>query len=323
MAVLRPANFNNTIAYAQGNRVYYNGTVYEARNAIAANASGNPIPVDNTNWKVYSVLNIEDYYSLQEIVGEILNQNNTEGYINNSIPAFIQYAEEQLNDLLYPPNQRVARVYQVDDDSKFRIPQNLNKIDHIRIDTDGAVSDYILDQGSIMIVSRERSTYEDLRQRYENDNYLGSFNNYQFPAYRQEGPYIYIAPKLDAGTRVELQYYQLVPNLGSTANSVTVINGVEFPINSAGQTLDQWIAAGNTEATFVQNIVTVTNNLWISMCPNLLKAGAVAEGFMQLENKPAADMWKEQFGELLESTRSQIDDFKTDQDQSPDQQVAY
>ena len=63
-----------------------------------------------------------------------------------------------------------------------------------------------------------------------------------------DNQYIYVAPEYDSGTELEVEYYQEVPYLGATLNRV---NDEYQPINSAGQTVTQWIAASNsnTQAT--------------------------------------------------------------------------
>ena len=61
---IRPELWLTTSSYAIGDRVTYNGVGYEA---IVATTPTDLFPSGNSNWEVFAVFEILDYYSLQEM----------------------------------------------------------------------------------------------------------------------------------------------------------------------------------------------------------------------------------------------------------------
>ena len=317
MAIIIPSNWVSTQAYAVGARVNYNGVGYECITAVAANSGGNTIPVGNTSWDVFAVFRITDYYSLQEAVELSLNTDDEE--VNRSIPLFIQNTERKIGKLLRSPAQLISRDFMVDADSKFAIPSDMLEVYHLRTKAESAGLD-LRSKGSISVQRADRTNFEELKQYYTGTTYRYDYAHYEFPLFRSDSTNIYIAPDFDAGTEFEMMYYQEVPELGSI---VGLVNADYVAVNDSDQTLAQWVAAGNSASTFVQATSPVTNNLWSATVPHLLKAGACREAEEYLSNSQKAQMWDEQFRELLVATETEFRKYDAGGSQFITQSTAY
>ena len=240
MAIRRvPDAWSSTAAYSVGDLVLYNGVVFENTTAVTASTSGNDDPIGNSSWKFDGVHRIVDYYSLQYAVEETLNTSDK--IVINQIPQYIQSTETKLAKVLRSPAQVAERVFTVDAESKFRIPSDLLEVIHIRVNEDSR-GHSLRDQGSISIQKSDRTTHEEIRQRYINSGaYNPGYEEVEFPVYRLDGEYVRIAPDYDEGTEFLFQYYQEEPELGTIVSDV---NADYEPLNSDGQTSTQWIAAG-------------------------------------------------------------------------------
>ena len=317
---IRPNAWVPTQAYSVGDRVFYNGVGYEANSTIAANPASNSIPTGNTSWEAFAVFEITDYHSLQEDI--LLELNTDSPLICASIPKFIAAAEVTMSKFLRSPAQRVTRQFEVDSNGSFLLPSDVIEIDHLRTnDTEGS-DRTLLERGSISIQKTNRTVYEEVRQYYRSNPFF-SGEIYSYPVYYVEGQRIRIAPTYDEGTEVLMTYWQKVPQLGRTGLQTRVIDDVAVAVNSAGQTLAEWIAAGNAESTFVQGTLIITSNLWTATTPELIKAAACAEGFRALENDTSTQQWDERFKLLAELTVEEFKRFETSGSQSIRQKTAY
>ncbi len=320
MAIKKPAAWLSTSAYSVGDKVSYKEIGFECIVAVAADPDGNTDPIDNTSWKSYAVFNVDNFYALQESVQQGLK--NEDAFIENSIPLFIQNAEVQLSKIIRSPAQIITRSFQLDTDSKFAIPSDLLVIKHLRIDTD-TVSGYELRaNGSIQISSADRTAFESLRQEYVGGRSGRTYGN-EYPLYRTDDEYFYIAPDFDSDMKVELTYVQDVPTLGST---VGLVNDDYEPINADGQDLEQWIAAdpdNNNSGNFIAADTEVIQNLWTATLPHVLKAGALSEGFAYLNDDVQSQLWEGRFRNLLKESASAFEEFQTDRVQEVFQDTSY
>ena len=302
MATIEPAVWSATTDYTSGDRVTYNGIGYEA---TATHTASSTNPVDNSNWKVYAVFRITDYYSLQEFMEFEGNPNND--MVIRSIPSFIQNAEFKMEKFLRSPGQRVRRVFDIDRDSSFELAGDEIEIEHVRRNTDASNGRTLLDRGaySIQSVGDDRTTFERVRQDYR--DFLG-FPGVDFPVYFVDDARLYIAPDYENGTEIEVTYWQRVPELGST---VGILNDDFEPVNADDQTADEWVAAGNDRADFVQAEEVVTSNLWTATTPHLLKAMAMVEMSIAMNDERLHGFWETQANTLAQLTVEEFKKFDT------------
>ncbi len=298
MARLIPDAWSSTSAYSIGTLAYYSGSVYEAVKAVAADPDGNPIPVGNTNWRFNSLIRIEDYYSLQNAVELALNVDDK--VINDSIPMFIQTAEQGLNKILRSPAQKNVRTFAVDDKSRFKIPgDTLEVINMRKKDADAGFT--LRSRGSVVIeAATDNSQYEAVRQNEDNDfRRVPGAGQIEYPVYWDDSSYYNIAPAYEDGTDIEFVYYQQVPPLGDYTLRV---NADYEPLNEDDQTLEEWVADGNSPNTFVQAEDLTLRNLWTVSIPHLLKLGALVAAEPYLKDNPMIAIWKSDYKQNLQET---------------------
>ena len=320
MAIRIPTTWSSTAAYAVGDRVEYNGVGYEAEVTITADEDGNQDPVGNTDWAVFAIFRIVDYYSLQEAIEQIINTKDQR--IIDSIPLFIQRSERKFGKQLRSPAQKINRTFTLDGDSKFRIPTDLLSVEHMRLNIDAA--GYTLRaRGSVTMQRADRTTYEELRQYY-NDNYIGLYDDStEYPVFYSDGSYFYIAPEYPSGTEVQLEYYQTVIELGSIGQAVN--ENYEF-VNAEGQTLEEWIAENpieNSEDNFIIELIPVERNLWSTTQPHLLKAGALVEAYNELRDYDSMAVWQQAYSELFTAADDEFREYDTSGAISIQQHSAY
>ena len=128
MAIREPMEWNSANTYAMGDRVSYNGIGYQATTAISPTTTD---PIGNTDWTVYAIFRATDYYSIQEAVEFYLNSKNP--LVIASIPNYIQQVEYTLEKVLRSPAQLAKRVFVVDDESKFLVPDDIIELSLIHI----------------------------------------------------------------------------------------------------------------------------------------------------------------------------------------------
>ena len=318
MAILVPTAFSTTTDYSTGDRAELNGIVFETLRDVAASTT---TPVGNPNWKVVAVLRITEYYSLQDAIE--FEINNEDPVVNGSIPSYIQAVGFKLEKILRSPGQRIQRIFTLDANSRFEFTDDMIEIYHVRRNLDGA-GGTLAERGNISLQRADRTTFEELRQSYRNYSDFPDYQGIEFPVYctKVDNEYCYVAPDYEEGTEIAVTYYQRVPELGAT---VGVLNDMDEPINSAGQTEAEWVAASedNTVNNFVQQQVVVSSNLWTATIPHVLKAGALVDAFLALNEPEKAALWDAQYKELLAATIEEFAKFDASGSTSIQQSSAY
>lgn len=296
--------------YAVGARVRYNGVLYEAINARVPTDTDNP-SLDVDNWKVVAVLRIQDYNSLIEAVK--LEINTTDRMINESIPMFIQLAEESLQTRVRAPVQRSRVILTVDAQSRVEVPSDLLQVINMRynIESENTATDTLMARGGTEILAGNYEEYQDLKRYYSSAIGFGIArvypSNYEAPVYWFDDRYFWIAPDVSMGTEIELYYYAMIPQLGTTVN---LVNQDGDPINTAGQTVAQWVAAGNSANDFVQATDTVEVNWFLTAKPDMLLYGAVMAAEAYLRDDPRMGIWKAKFEQSELEIHHLIDRFE-------------
>ena len=245
MAIVRNA-WVATASYAVGDLVNFNGVVYRALNAITGNANNNDPVQDNTNWIVEYVFHAEDWNGIIEAVREELNVDDER--INNSIPFYIQLAEQSFSQRIRPPTALISDIVSMtpitvpagySDRQYIAVPADLIQVENIRAIQDGASVTGILGTGNLEIKAAATDyDFELLRSYFDgNDYFFGerSLTNFNSPLYRKVTiagiPYFEIAPaNYDADVMFEIRYYRSEPQLGETRG---VVNASGQPLNSA------------------------------------------------------------------------------------------
>ena len=173
--------------FARGDLASYNGVLYEALNARAPTDTDNP-QVDTANWKVAAVLRIQDYNSLIEAI--TIEINTTDSMINNSIPMFIQLAEESLQTRVRAPVQRARVILTVDAQSRVEVPSDLLQVINMRFNSDDFVNatSSLQARGTIEILAAGNyENYRDLQRHFGTTSGFGLNNerttNYEAPLY--------------------------------------------------------------------------------------------------------------------------------------------
>lgn len=294
--------------FAQGARVRFNGILYEAINARTASDTNNP-QIDMDNWRVVAVLRIQDYNSLQEAIK--LEINTDDDMINESIPMFIQLAEESFQTRIRAPLQRSRMLLTVDAESRVEVPEDLLQVINLRINDDSTASDTLFSRGATEILAGNYEEFQDLKRFYASNIGFGIPRSYptfyEAPVYWFDDRYFHIAPTMAQGTELELYYYAIIPQLGTTVN---LVNQDGQPINDAGQTVDQWVAAGNTVNSFVQATDVVRVNWYVTAAPQMLLYGAIMKATAYLKDDPRLPIWQEAFATAESETHTIIDRFQ-------------
>lgn len=289
MAFVIPTAWVSNQAYSEGDRVSFNGVTYEALADVTSTT--NPSQ-DGTNWNVIAVTKIQDYNSLVEAVRLELNEN-TSVELTESVPMFINNTETDLKLTFSVPAQIKTNVQlTVDDEGRVEMPADLLEIRNIRLANDTPANIYgVRERQTLEFYNVTKESYEEVRQT--DDNGFFNINEFDSPVYFYDGQYAWIAPMYDAGTVIEITYIaELIP-LGTTIFRTR--NGE--PINSAGQTVAEWVAAGNAANTFVQATVTQTNNWFLSVLPELLLYGACTRAERFLRDREQVQIYKEKYQE--------------------------
>ncbi len=302
MATVIPTQWDTETAYALDDKVYFNGVGYQATAAVAASSNN---PVGNTNWKVYAVFQVMDFYSLQEAIELSIESSSPE--IINSIPLYINNVEEKISDTLRHPAQLKRRILTINADGVLTLPQGILDIEHLRRDSEG--QSYTIEGNGTITLKRAKSKthYERIIKAYEVNSRIGTVAGATYPTYWIEGRKAYVAPKYKSGDTFELSYYEAVPRLGTYGVRQ---NSQGEQLNSDGQTLAEWVADGNAAADFVAQIILVTTNLWTKTAGNLIRAGALSDIYRDLHNVDLMPVWDAQFKSLHEATKKKYDDFR-------------
>lgn len=297
--------------YMPGNRVQYNGILYEALNARTATDTDNP-QLDVDNWKVVAIIRIEDYNSLIEAIK--LEINTTDDMINESIPMFIQMAEESFETRIRAPIQRATAILTADHESRVQVPEDLLQVINLRLMTNTSVaSDTLFSRGGTEILAANFEEFKDLQRYYRSAIGFAQGrvfpSNYEAPVYWYDSQYFHIAPNIEEDAELELQYYAAIPKLGSEVN---LVNQNGMPINAQGQTLAQWIAEDpltHNVANFVQATAVVNVNWFVEEQPHLLLYGAIMSAESYLRDDPRMAIWQQKFQMAEQEVHYLIDRF--------------
>ena len=107
---------------------------------------------------------------------------------------------------------------------------------------------------------------------------------------------------------MELNYYASIPKLGS---EVLLVNQMGMPINSAGETVEEWVAAGNSALDFVQAMETVTRNWFVSSAPQMMLYGALINADLYLKDDSRTEIWHAKFERAELETQDKINRFES------------
>ena len=307
MAIFEPT-WSDTAAYAVGDRVTFNGVVYQ--NAVAVNAAvspaSNPIPFDNTSWTVSHIVRLLDYYSIIEAVKLEIKQVADEE-TNRSIPYFIHKASNSFERTIRVPQMIRKALITSGSTGRLRIPADMLEPINLRRNNENAIN-----QRNISIrfvgdsyeewIAREFDDISETTIDNEGDRIVAS------PVFRIEGNDILIAPEPESGVEYELVYYGSFPQLGTVAN---LVNNDGIAINSAGQTSAQWVAAGgtNTAANFVQATEAVTTNYFTQTAPELILHGAIYQAYLWLKETESAQVALNDFNRIKQEIEEEVEDF--------------
>lgn len=227
---------------------------------------------------------------------------------------FIQLAEESLQTRVRAPVQRARTVLTSDTMSRILVPSDLLQVINLRFNDDGTAGDSIFSRGGTEILAGNYEEFKDLQRYYQSNIGFGTSRaiptNYEAPVYWFDDRYFYIAPNIQQGTELELYYYAMIPQLGSTVN---LVNQNGQPINSAGQTLQQWIDANpltNNADNFVQATDTVEVNWFLTAKPDMLLYGAIMSAESYLRDDPRMEIWRRKFEQAELEIHHLIDRFE-------------
>ena len=302
-----------TTSYTTRQQVSLNGVTYEAINDISASQNNEPPSTDGVNWKAVAVTEIVDYNALVE--GVRLQLNTTADEIYNSIPLFISLTEESFKTRLLLPQQlrrtTVTTTIGPDGESRCRIPGGVLRFELVRQKNNNfdslRVSPYDNDDVEILGANRE----EYIRVLRASNTFNEDYYSFDTAVYYWDRGYLNFAPAYPAGTEIEIEYYRTIPKLGTQA-TVTDLDG--NPINAAGQTEAEWLAAGNAPGTFVPEMRTVVTNDFLSIAPQMLLYGAClrAKPFLH-DDDPMIKLWQEMYVAAEKELDYLIDQFKNNQ----------
>ena len=313
MAVIHPQWEGQTSSYDMNQEVRDDGVLYKARRNVAADVNNERPCNDETNWRVVGVLSIQSENSLVEAIKLELNATGNER-INNSIPLFMQLAHESFKTRIRAPISRAVTVVPTDADGSILVPDDLQQVINLRLSDVSNNSGTIFGRaGSQILAAQNYQEFIDLRRYYSEGLGLGSigFNpsNYTTMVYWFDNESFQLAPSPEMGTMVELRYYAGIPRLGTYQNLVDD-NG--DPINEQGQTITEWVAAGNPPSTFVQATERVTRNWYVAVAPQLLLYGSILAGETYLKDDDRLPMWRQKYQAAEAEVHDYIDTFEQD-----------
>ena len=309
MAFILHPDWSSAGTYTEGQRVNFVGVTYE--NITGNFLSSTDPSQDGLNWEAVAVTQICDYNSLYEAVR--LELNTEVPKIEDSIPMFIQLAEESFKTRIRAPQMRRTVNLQMDAQGRIMAPEDLIEVINIRFTTQSSTALGVFSRGTVEILNANYEEFREVREYFDGQtsNFIGSLTRFEAPLYWFDDRYFNIAPTMDEGTEVELVYYGVIPKLGQT---VGLINDAGLPVNSAGQTQAQWVAAGNTADTFVQATERVMRNWYTQAAPQMLLYGSLiyAESYLRDGDNRIA-LWREQFEKAELETEHMIQHFRESQ----------
>ena len=310
MAFILQPDWSDSGTYIQGQRVNFNGVTYE-------NTTGNFLSSidpsqDGLNWEAVAVTQICDYNSTYEAIRLELNANDVPKIVD-SIPMFIQLAEESFKTRIRAPQMRRQFITTLDAQGRFMVPEDLIEVINLRFTTNNPGTLGIFSRGSVEILNSNYEEFREVRTYFDSQtsNFIGNLNRFEAPLYWFDDRYFNVAPTMPEGTEIELWYYGVIPKLGQT---VGLVDDAGLPVNSDGMTQAQWVAAGNTVATFVQATERVLRNWYTQAAPQMLLYGSLiyAESYLK-DDDARIEMWKQQFEKAELETQYMIEHFRENQ----------
>ena len=307
MGFVIPAAWSASATYTSGATVALNGVVYEALQGVGPTADDPSRDAAGTTWRVVSVLGIQDYNSLVEAVRLQLN-NRTIEEINDSIPLFIQLTEESLKMRLRAPFQRRTEILTVDAQSRVTVPSGFLELINMRFNAGESTKPYPFNRDIFEIQNANKEEFL-MARNYNNAAFFSHNTQLSFDSsvYWFDSQYFHLAPEYEMGEEIEIDYYQREPRLGET---IGVVNAAGDAVNSAGQTLAEWEAAGNPANTFVQATQINVVNGWISLAPNMLLYGACLRAKPFLKDLDVLEVWSAMYKQSEDEVMELISTFE-------------
>ena len=292
-------------SYVEGDKVLFKGVVCECINDIAANAS-NQTPIytfntrtgyttgDATNWIVRGVVDDSlSFFALTEAAKLAIATDDDE--ILNSVPMAMKDVERSFYTRQRVPVMIQEYVMTVDAEGRVTPPSDLYEVIHQNIESDvnTDVVNNLISAGRIQIIQANAFESQFLKETTGDDlNFLG--NGVQSFArtltYFRYGRQWEYQPGLAEGTKIRLVYYAKIPQLNTIH---PVVNASGLPINAEGQTLAQWLEAGESEDTFVQTTLYIDTNWFSSVKPDIYKFGAIMHLEQYLHDKDQWPVWQQ------------------------------
>ena len=275
MAIIS-ADWSAATTYAIDDLANFNGVVYRALAAITGSDDNNNPCEDTTNWIVSHVVRAEDWNGIIEAVKQELNTDIPR--VNNSIPYFIQMAEQSFYTRIRPSSDLVSTLLTIQNIPQagyegriyIPIPADLLNVENMRINSDSGVFYGLLSMGRLEIKATQSDyDFEVVRQLYQdNDSVYGSrtLTNYNSAVYRFRTiggiSYFELAPSAyEVGMQVELSYYRSEPSLGTRHPR---INGLGQPVNDRGQNLAAYLADTTVLHTAATATITIPTGVAVA-----------------------------------------------------------
>ena len=313
-------SWSATSSYSTGDQVNYSGVVYTALAGITGAASNTNPCEDTTNWEVSHVERVESLNSLVEMFKLELNTNDER--INNTAFEFIHRGSNYVNQRLRPPSNQVSTIVTTttipnegyEERLYIRVPSDLLEVVNLRINSDTPSGYGLVALGTREILAAQSDAdFETLQQYFSGNTSLFGYTNlgpFDAPLYRFRTiggiSYFELAPAdIGTGTEIEIVYWKAEPQLGTQHPRV---NSLGEPLNSAGQTSAQWIAAdaANTADNFVQQQVRIESNWYTNNAPYCLLYAALEHGAIWLKDNERAQYFRQKYLEEQENVESWI-----------------
>lgn len=266
MAIFQ-TSWSNTASYTQGAVVSFSGVAYEALQNIAAPSPGNTnaIPFDNTAWRVLHIIDASDVYGIVEAVRLELNVIKNDK-VNNSLIHLMTQAHKSFERDIRAPEMLDTRFAVVDANSRIRVPSGLLEPLRLNVNINNIENSAISIKRADPTEFRRQELGVDNATFFEQQGTLDT-NPFIEYVYIPEGDYYRLAPEINQGAVIQVYGYYAENRLGT---SVPVTNNRGEAINSLGETVEQWVANGNTQATFVQDVQDITSNWFSRVAPDLV-----------------------------------------------------
>ncbi len=292
-----PTDWVPTQAYDKGDVVNYAGAIFELTATSLAGDADNKSPFDDqANWKLVYVNSIENIYSLISAVKLQLNTNNEA--MNGSIPMAIRLAEQSIATHIRVPQQTVEEELTITSDSRVSVPASLVEVINVELksNANGDTSDYnrFINNGRFEIIELSRYEYQRLKLFFSGDALVlnRSLPPMRSAGYWNDGEYFHFAPKLGNDSVIRVVYKAQLTPLGYP---IQLTNADGELVNSAGETLEEWVADGNDADDFVIATGIQEINWYVQAVPRLIYFGTLMQMAQLLKDDKRLGYWEEQF----------------------------